>query len=96
MPTLQVKKQNEVPAAYRTSRAVREQQLAYEAFIRNVNGDNVGELELDPDEEIRSTKVRLRRAASRIGVNIDTWDADGKVYFKTAEAKRRGRPRKTG
>ena len=95
MPTLQLKKQNEVPAAYRTSRAVREQQLAYEAFIRKVNGDKVGELELDPDEEIHSTKVRLRRAASRIGVEIDTWDADGKVYFKTAEAKRRGRPRKT-
>ena len=95
MPTLAVKKQNEVPAAHKTSRAIQEQQLAYEAFIRKVNGDNVGELELDPGEEIRSTRVRLRRAASRIGVEIDTWDADGKVYFKTAEAKRRGRPRKT-
>jgi hypothetical protein len=41
---------------------------------------------------VRSVKVRLRRASSRLNVDLDIWDADGHVYFR--RVTRRGRPRK--
>ena len=65
--------------------------MQYEGFIQAIDGD-VGELELSPDEQVRSVKVRLRRAATRLGREVDIWDADGKVYFQVAS--KRGRPRK--
>lgn len=92
MPKFTVRKPGEVPQNTRVSKAVRERQLAYEEYITSV-GDQVGELELDPSEDIRSTKVRLTRAASRLGVSINAWDANGKVYFR--KEVHRGRPRKT-
>jgi hypothetical protein len=73
---------------------VQEQQRLYESFIREAAGD-VGELELGPNEQIRGVKVRLRRASTRLGSPIEIWDADGKVYFRTENQRRRGRPRKS-
>jgi hypothetical protein len=90
MPILQVKKPNEVPSRRRTSRAVQEQQEAYEGFIREVDRASVGELALDEGDQIRSTMVRLRYAANRLGVQIDVWDSQGKVYLRSLEGKRRG------
>ena len=66
--------------------------MQYEGFIQSINGD-VGELELSPDEQMRSVKVRLRRAANRLGRDIDIWDVDNRVYFKVGS--KRGRPKKT-
>jgi hypothetical protein len=63
----------------------------YEGFIREVGSGDVGELELAPGDQIRSVKVRLRRAASRIGIDLEIWDANQKVYFRSAT--RRGRRR---
>ena len=95
MPQLAVRKPTDVPTPSTVSRAVREQQLLYEGFIRQVGGD-VGQLNLDDGEQLRSVKTRLRRAATRAGTEIDMWDADGKIYFKPKTATvRRGRPRKT-
>jgi hypothetical protein len=65
--------------------------MQYEGFIQSINGD-VGELELSPDEQVRSVKVRLRRAATRLGHEVEMWDAEGRVYFRVAS--KRGRPRK--
>jgi hypothetical protein len=62
----------------------------YEAFINQLNG-NVGELELEADERVRSVKVSLRRAATRLSKPVAIWDANGKVYFKAAPPQRRGR-----
>jgi hypothetical protein len=70
---------------------VREAQEQYERFIQSINGD-VGELELSEGEQLRGIKVRLRRAASRLGREIEIWDADGRVYFRVAS--KRGRPKK--
>ena len=94
MPKLEIRRSDEVPGPSSGTKAVREQQNLYECFIRQLNG-NVGELELEPGEQVRGIKTRPRRAASRLGRQIEIWDADGKVYFK-AEAQRRrgGRPRK--
>jgi hypothetical protein len=70
---------------------VQEQQRMYEGFIREVGSGDVGELELSPGDQIRSVKVRLRRAASRLGVEVEIWDANQRVYFRPAT--RRGRRR---
>lgn len=95
MPKLQVRKPNEVPPRTTSNRTMQEQHRLYEGFIHQLNG-KVGELELEAGEAIRSVKVRLRRAATRLSLPIQTWDADGKVYFKAEEqTRRRGRPRRT-
>jgi hypothetical protein len=95
VPKLMIRKAAEVPAPDRTAKAVREQQQLYAAFIQQATG-NVGEVSLELGDGIRSIKVKLRRAGTRVGVNLDIWDAEGKVYFQSVTAKpRRGRPRKT-
>ena len=91
MPNLTVRNASEVPSPRKTSKAVHEAQLEYEGFIQAINGD-VGELELSPDEQPRSVKVRLRRAANRLGREIDIWELDNRVYFRVAA--KRGRARK--
>jgi hypothetical protein len=93
MPTLNVRNATEVPSPRRSPKAVQEGQLQYEGFIQTVDG-NVGELELAPEEQARGVKVRLRRAATRLGREIDIWDANGRVYFRLTT--KRGRPRKQG
>jgi hypothetical protein len=92
MPQLHVRKPNEAPPPSRSSRAVREQQQKYDEFIRQIDAADVGDLELEPGENVRSVKVRLRRASSRMGVDLDIWDVNSHVYFK--RVTRRGRPRK--
>ena len=95
MPKLMVRKAADVPSPVTTSRAVREQQQLYEDFIQQATG-NVGEITLEPGDAIRSIKVRLRRAGTRLSAKLDIWDVDGKVYFQAEASRlRRGRPRKT-
>jgi len=93
MPTFQKRTAAEVPQPSRVSRVVREQQQLYEEFIKSA-GTDVGELELGPDEPVRAVKVRLTRAATRLGTQIQVWDANGKVYFN--RAAKRGRSKKAG
>jgi hypothetical protein len=92
VPVLHIRKPNEAPPPSRSSRAVREQQQKYDDFVRGIDVSDVGDLELDPNENVRSVKVRLRRASSRLGLDLDIWDANGHVYFR--RVTRRGRPRK--
>jgi hypothetical protein len=92
MPTLTIRRPEEVPSPSRSPRSVREAQALYEGFIQAIDGD-VGDLELAADEQARSVKVRLRRAATRLGREIDIWELDGHVYFSLTT--KRGRPRKT-
>ena len=92
MPTMTVRSASDAPLPNRATKAVREAQLQYEEYVQAINSD-VGELELSPDEQPRSVKVRLRRAATRLGREIDSWDANGSVYFRVAS--KRGRPRKS-
>jgi hypothetical protein len=93
MPLLHVRKPSEAPPPSRSSKAVREQQQKYDDFIRRIDTSEVGDLELEPNENVRSVKVRLRRASSRISVDVDIWDANGHVYFR--RVTRRGRPRRS-
>ena len=93
MPVLHLRKPSEAPLPSRSSRAVREQQQKYDEFVRRVELNDVGDLELEPSENVRSVKVRLRRASSRLSIDLDIWDVNGHVYFR--RVTRRGRPRKT-
>ena len=93
MPLLHVRKPSEAPSPSRSSKAVREQQQKYDDFIRSIDASEVGDLELESNENVRSVKVRLRRASPRIGIEIDIWDANGHVYFR--RITRRGRPRRS-
>lgn len=72
---------------------MQEAQRQYEDFIREIS-DNVGELELLPNEQVRSVKVRLRRAATRMAMELDMWDANERVYFR--KKAKRGRPNSPG
>jgi hypothetical protein len=89
MPSLSVRSANEVPRPSKSPRAVRDSQFQYESFLHSV-GINVGELELVDGEKLQGVKARLRRAATRIGCDVEIWDADGRVYF--AVKTKRGRP----
>lgn len=91
MPTLGVRKASEVPPPAHSSRAVQEAQRLYEGFIREIGGD-VGELELAPGNQLRSVKVRLRRAATRIGRPLDIWDANGRGLLPHGTAAPRPAP----
>lgn len=93
MPLLYVRKPSEAPPPSRSSKAVREQQQKYDDFIRRIDTSEVGDLELEPNENVRSVKVRLRRASSRIAIDVDIWDVNGHVYFR--RVTRRGRPRRS-
>ena len=92
MPQLHIRKPSEAPLPSRSTKAVRELQEKYDEFIRGVDATEVGDLELEPGENVRSVKVRLRRASSRLNTDIDIWDVNGHVYFR--KVTRRGRPRK--
>ena len=92
MPQLHVRKPNEAPLPSRSSRAVRELQQKYDDFVRQIDTTDVGDLELEPGDNVRSVKVRLRRASTRVGVDLEIWDVNGHVYFR--RVTRRGRPRK--
>jgi len=70
---------------------VREQQQKYDDFVRKIDTNDVGDLELEPNENLRSVKVRLRRASSRLGLDIDIWDANGHVYFQRVTRRSRRR-----
>ena len=96
MPTLHVVSLAQAPQPSRVSKAVREQQMVYENYI-NMIGMDVGDLELTGEDDMRSLKVRLRRASSRMGLKIDMWDLNNHLYFtvKQNPVVRRGRPRKS-
>ena len=96
MPELHVRKTNEVPKQTSLPRAIREQQKVYDDFIQAVSVSDVGELILDPAESARSVKVRIRRAAKRLGAEIQIWDANGNVYFSRAAKRGRRRGRQDG
>lgn len=93
MPKLEIRKPEEVPSPSRGTKAVREKQALYSGFISDVGAGDVGELQLAEGEKPRGVKVSLRRAATRMGRELEIWDANGRVYFKAAT--KRGRPRKS-
>jgi hypothetical protein len=84
VPRFTVRDLLEVPRPSRSAQALVERQRAYDQFIRQANG-GVGELALERGEVRRAVKVRLRRAAARVGASLEIWDANGCVYFRARD-----------
>lgn len=95
MPKFNVRKSFEAPRPRltRTSRKNRDRQELYDAMVRGLGVGEVGDLELEGDETIRSVIFLLRRASARCEIPLDIWDADAHVYFRSGQgAKKRGAP----
>jgi len=97
MPELLKRKLEEVPPPpAHFSAKTEEQKALFERFIREV-GSDVGELQLAQGENSRGIKARLSRAATRVGVKLQIWADEGKVYFRQFTPKERHRrPRDQG
>ena len=54
----------------------------------------MGELEPSEGETLRTIKLRVRRAATRLALELEIWDADDEVYFKTVTRRGRRQPRR--
>jgi hypothetical protein len=65
-------------------------QQQYEGYVLAIDG-KASELQLDPGENLRSVKVRLRRASTRLGKDLQIWESAGRVYFRLVT--KHGRPR---
>ena len=75
------------PKAPTTSRVNTEAQAMYDAMIKGTPEGQVGVIELDAGEKVRSVKVFLSRAANRVNRSVNQWDANGKIYFKVVAKK---------
>ena len=88
------RKPSEVPSYTHTNPDVIELQKTYDGYISAMipSAKNmVGVLELDTSESTRSVKIRVRRAATRKGVNVKVWGYKREVFFQVEP--RRGRRR---
>lgn len=54
----------------------------YETFIVGVRKGQVGRLTPGDGETARGIALRVSRAGKRAGKMIETWVADGAVYFR--------------
>jgi hypothetical protein len=86
MPLFNVRSPSEVPQPSKSPKSVQEYRRQYEDYVRTI-ADNVGELGLLPGDTIRSVKLRLRRAARRVGIDLEVWDAGERVYFRKRKKK---------
>ena len=55
----------------------------YEGYVRGLRKGTIGQLRPGPSETPRGVSMRVSRAARRVGTTIETWTADGAVYFRT-------------
>ena len=54
----------------------------YEGFLTAVKKGHVGKLAPSPGETARGLVLRIKRAGTRVGKDLDAWVADGVVYFR--------------
>ena len=71
-----------------TPSAVQNRMRQFESYASEVAAGEVGVLEPEHAETTRSLAMRMSRAATRLGREIETWSADGKLYFKVEGAKK--------
>ena len=67
------------PPPHATSYA--EQMRQYEGYVRGLKKGQAGRLTPVAPETTRGLVVRVGRAAKRLGTDVETWTADGAVYF---------------
>lgn len=82
MAVLHIRRVGDVPPPLRGSFEARRAQQIYDGFVKEVDRDHVGELTIVGEETIRSVKVRLRRASTRLGRPVEIWDQGERVFFR--------------
>lgn len=61
----------------------RARQAEFEGFVSGITRADVGQLDLLDGEQVRSVKVNLRRASTRLGTKVEIWDVGTpQVYFR--------------
>lgn len=75
------------PARASEPAAAAEPPLPYESFLREVGDHHVGELLLSARDDMRAIKASIRRAADRVGLEMNIWDVSGNVYFRAPGPK---------
>lgn len=72
----------DAPSPARQSGRLNMRMKEYEDHVRSLKSGEAGKLSPDTDETARGVALRISRAAKRASVNVQTWVADGAVYFR--------------
>ena len=75
-------KASEAPAPPKQTGRLRARMGQYDAFVAAVGAGKVGKLTPAADESARGVALRVSRAGKRVGKSVNTWVADGIVFFK--------------
>lgn len=80
MPQVREVPTNEVPKPLRPP--IDKRKREYEQYVRQLDpkGEKAMAFDLAGDEKPRQVMTRLRLAAKRVDIPIDTWEVDGTVY----------------
>lgn len=54
----------------------------YEGYITQVGSGKVGQISPSEGDTVRGIALRVSRAAKRVGRDVETWVAEGSVYFR--------------
>lgn len=81
MAEFSVIKESEAPRPVRQPRSLAARMRQYEQFVQEVAPGKVGKLSPSGGESVRALTLRISRAAKRTGRSVQTWVAEGEVYF---------------
>lgn len=82
MATFSVIDESRAPRPTRRGSSLAARMAEYERYVSAPRSGQVGKLVPAAPETSRSVAVRVTRAGKRAGRAIETWVADGVVYFK--------------
>lgn len=54
------------------------------SIVSQLKKGNVAKITLDEHQTVRGMRVNLSKAASKAGVKLTTWEADGYLFVKLA------------
>ena len=74
----------DAPSAARQSGRLNVRMKEYEDHVRSLKAGEAGKLTPEVGETARGVALRISRAAKRTNFSVQTWVADGVVYFKNA------------
>jgi hypothetical protein len=75
--------QKDAPKPTKQSGRLKKRMVEYDAYVQQVGAGKAGCLVPDDGETVRGVALRVARAGKRLGRDVETWVADGKVYFST-------------
>lgn len=81
MAEFTVIKESEAPRPARQTGRLAARMREYERYIESVTPGKAGKLTPARGESPRGIALRISRAAKRLNKTVNTWVADGNVYF---------------